>query len=63
MVDRQELQKAVDANYKAFLEQLPELLDSHRGQIALLHDNAPAECYEFEQCNIFVRLIERVGGG
>lgn len=33
-----ERQKAVDSNYEAFCELLPELLDTHRDQFALLRN-------------------------
>lgn len=34
-----------DANYEAFVQQLPELLRSHSGTYALLHDRAVIDFY------------------
>jgi len=39
-------QKEVDANYKAFCELLPELMLSHAGKHALLHNRKVVEIFD-----------------
>jgi len=42
----EEIRKQVEANYVAFQQKLPELLPSHHGKFALMHDEEIVEFYD-----------------
>jgi hypothetical protein len=42
----EEIRKQVEANFAAFQQRLPDLLPSHHGKFALMHDSEIVEFYD-----------------
>lgn len=44
--------ETIDRNYRAFVRQLPDLMDTHAGQFALMRNEVPVEFFDSEDAAI-----------